>query len=136
MVRTDEIDIVASLLLQIQHVRGEHTAGNLCPIPFLADQIILAESASHCAIGEENRSGATLPDKWRLLAEMRASTGDCREESAPAVSPFAGQAVDMACARTECAGAQNTVRLTYSLLQFARMQQSAIRRLTGFYPET
>ena len=72
--RGDEIDIMASLSLEIQHDFGQFFRSDFFTMAEVAYVIILAEDAAEVTVGEEYRSRAIPSHQRRFLSEMGEGT--------------------------------------------------------------
>ena len=101
MAGRDKIDIVAALLLEMDHDGGQVPGRDLFPFAAVADVPVLAENAKKIAVGEKNSPRAVAPHQGVFLAEVGAVGGHHRLIPGAANPQFAVMPVHPAIVRTE-----------------------------------
>jgi len=87
----DEVDIMATLGLEMEHHEGHFFRFYLPALAQLADLVVLTKLASQVAPGEEDGPRAMIPHQGRLLAEMGVVTGNHGPLPGAASGPFGAQ---------------------------------------------
>ena len=95
----DEIDVVATDLLEIEHDAGEFWGVHFGAFAELAGLEILAENAAEIAPAKENRARAVPTAQTIFFAEMRKRAGDTCQSYAFANSDLVIETVDLAVTR-------------------------------------
>jgi len=98
-----QIDVVGALILETEKDFGQLRNGQLFPKPFMADGIILAETAPQGAAAEKDRAAAFRAADTGFLPVMQGGAGGSDGGSASAVSRCPGP-VCLAEAGTESTG--------------------------------
>ena len=103
MLRGNEVDVVAPLILQLQHYGGDLLRAvarcRAAGADGLADVVVLAEHAAQIAVREEDRARPVPSAKAVFLAEMRERAADDRVAAGLARGPAILEPIDTAVAR-------------------------------------
>jgi hypothetical protein len=128
MGRGDEIDIVAADFLEMKHHLSQVLDAVGFPVAFLADFPVYAEDTPETTIGEKNRSGTPLPNKWSFFSEMRVIRRNHELVGCTAEAPFPSKPVCPALTGTECAIVHHIPEFFAFFLQFAVSMEFQICR--------
>ena len=101
MGRRDEINIVASLLLQFEHDCGQIVVGHLPAVSLMTDLKILAKETEQVTMGKKNGTGAMGADQWIFFPEMGIVTGNPGKSAGVAEPRFAGLPITAAFSGTK-----------------------------------
>jgi len=112
----DKIDVMAALVLELDHDGGELGGAEMWRIRFkeMADFVVLTEDAAQVAGGKKDGAGAVAAHQGTLLAEMGAVARDRSKSPNAADSKSFGDAVYPAVERADgtmfhyCPGRLNT----------------------------
>ena len=97
----DEVDVVASLGLKIEHEFGDGVGGEVAADSVGAEFGVLAEHAAEVAPGKEDGARAVGSDQGRLFTEMGLGAAHARLWAGVAPAGFPREAVDVAEARAD-----------------------------------
>jgi hypothetical protein len=101
------VDVMASLVLQVKHHVGKLPVGNRCTEAVVADLKILAKEAKEIAVGKKDRPGTVFPDQRPLLAEVGSEIGNHSPFSGLTYTRIPGETVNSALSWTQGATGQN-----------------------------
>ena len=76
MGRGNEVDVMATHLLESYHGLCHVRSGDLLTISKMADVVILAESASEVTVGEEDRPRTVISNQGGFFTKMGKGTRD------------------------------------------------------------
>jgi len=126
--RRNQVDIVCSLLLQIEHHRRQALRRHRSPGHALADVVVLTILAVQIAARKEYRAGAVVPTQDVLFAVVRAVAGDVGRR-ADATGAGALRAVDATVVAAKMAVMQRGLGCGDALPKFTVLQQWQIKRI-------
>jgi hypothetical protein len=101
MFGSDEVDVVTSQVLKLQHHLRQPGGSDLLSPHLPGDVVVLAEHAPQVAAGEEDGPGPLPAAEAVLLSEVRKVGADYRPSPDRAQPSVVGQPVDLAQARTD-----------------------------------
>src|SRR5262249_32281264 len=102
----DEVDVVTTDSLQIEHDSRELRRSDFGALAELARLEVLTENTAQIAPAEKDRARPVPAAQTIFFAEMRKGAGDAREPSALADPDLVFEPVDLAIARTNFARPQ------------------------------
>ena len=92
----NQINIVTPLFLQRKHFLRQRFRRNCFSDPFLADLVVLAETAAEMAVREKNRSRAPRAGQCRLFPKVSQRFGNAQLSRSPASAQLSLYAVHAA----------------------------------------
>ncbi len=101
MRRCNKIDIMAPLLLEMNHDAGQFLRRYGDALTAMADIVVLTENAVEIAVGEENRSRSPPPHQWFLFSKVRPIARHHCLAPGATISHFSLEAVHFAEPRAE-----------------------------------
>src|SRR5690554_1009226 len=129
MRRGNEVDIMATFLLQGKHDQGQFGRGDLITHPVVADLAVLAENTLECAIGKKDGPGTAPTHQGRFFAKVRPIAADNRPGATPAKTQLTLEPVYPAMVRADNAASQFFVKKGHPPCQLATLRQPEISRL-------
>ncbi|MEI2769540.1 MAG: hypothetical protein V9G98_01945 [Candidatus Competibacter sp.] len=128
MAGRDEVDVVATLLLQVEHHAGQRLRRNCPPRPLLADFPILTKHATQVAPGKKDRPRSSPAAQRIFLAMMWTAAMHHRLFAGVAHHPLERlPPVHPAITSAQIALFQPNISLGHPSFQLAAIQQRQIR---------
>ena len=128
MLRRDEVDVVATNFLQVEHDAREFRRCNFSAFTELTGLEILTKYAAKIAPAEKDRARSIPATQAIFFAEMRERAGHAREPAALAHADLVIEPIDLAIARTNLARPERFDRLLGALLKNPLFERSHINR--------
>ena len=117
--RGHQVQIVAALVLELQHHQCQALVIHVLSDVQLADGIVLAKQAPARAAGKKDRARAPAARDGRFLPGVAIPACHARVGAAAAVASFAGQTIDAAVSRAQGATGQQPASRLGAPLQLA-----------------
>jgi hypothetical protein len=124
----DEVDVVATYLLESHHDPSHVREGNAFPTPKMADVIILAENAPEIAVGEKDGPRTMMSDQGGFLAKMGKGARDHEIRPSLADPNLPIQAIDPTPPWAELALPQQPLQELDPLAEFSFFVETDVRR--------
>jgi hypothetical protein len=119
----DEVDVVATGLLELEHDGGELLGGGWFAAADLADVIVLAVEALQVAAGEKDGAGAAVAAEGVFFTKVGAVAGDDGQlAGATGAQLVAVETIDAAVTRADIARTEASIGPLNSLSQFSRRE--------------
>lgn len=129
MFGSDEIDVVAANLLELQHHLGKGFRVYFHPSTGLADVVILAEDTSQIAHGKENSSAAADASETVFFSEVGEVAANQGISPGFADGSLVRQPIDGTITRADPAVSQTGNGCFYPFLELPASKKGHIRRL-------
>jgi hypothetical protein len=101
-----EVDIVASLLLEMNHDVRKFLGRHPLSLTTVADIVVLAKYAVEITVGKEDGPRSSSPHQWSFFSEVGSETRHYRVPCTPTMSLFSREAVHLAHPGTQGASLQ------------------------------
>ena len=126
MGRGNEIDIMTTLFLQIDHQPGQVISRYSGSCFVMTDVVVLTKLAPKVAVGKKNSAGAVAADEGRFFAMVGKGTGNDEFFARLTDTSLSFLSIDAASAGAESAGAQDVFEALYSTSQIAGLMEENI----------